>query len=103
MAENQQVVGVPDLSLSELAHISLRHLGLHVSPPAHPLVRQEGPKMTNESKDTKPITDVENKKTPLTEEELTERELDKVSGGLIEPVKIEFPNLTLVTKDAARA
>jgi bacteriocin-like protein len=32
--------------------------------------------MTNDSKDTKPNTDVENKKTQLTEEELKE-----ISGG----------------------
>jgi bacteriocin-like protein len=63
-------------ALSELAHISLWHLGLHIRPPAHSLVRQEGPKMTNDSKDTKPNTYIENKKTQLTEEELKE-----ISGG----------------------
>jgi bacteriocin-like protein len=37
--------------------------------------------MTNDSKDTKPNTDVENNKTQLTEEELTEKELGQVTGG----------------------
>jgi bacteriocin-like protein len=44
------------------------------------------PKMTNDSKNTKPSTIVENKKTQLTEEEqtqLTEEELKKVSGGTL--------------------
>jgi bacteriocin-like protein len=36
----------------------------------------EGAKMSKDSKDTKPNTDVENKKTQLTEEELKE-----ISGG----------------------
>jgi bacteriocin-like protein len=66
----------PCEDFSELAHINLGHLGLHIRPPAHSLVRQEGPKMTNDSKDTKPSTIAENKKTQLTEEELK-----KVSGG----------------------
>jgi bacteriocin-like protein len=56
-------------------------------------MRKEAPKATKKPAETSEKKDIE----------LTERELNKVSGGFIEPTKIEFPNLTLVTKDAARA